>query len=183
MRSPPPLPFALSVRIAEYVGICGVLLCFFSFVSWMVIMSGCSSVTRSFNSSCLFVMLLIFSCRSVKSFWLWCDVVACECVVELSVVVWVVRAEWGSLRVTVYGLLSTSPAFSMSSASHSAGSSGWLAQKTVAGPTFQWAGKSWCHLSIQIGSSKATACRLHPSLPVLPCSPLSRLYNPRIIFC
>ena len=32
----------------------------------MVIMSGCSSVTRSFNSSCLFVMLLIFSCRSVK---------------------------------------------------------------------------------------------------------------------
>ena len=25
--------FALSVRIAEYVGICGVLLCFFSFVS------------------------------------------------------------------------------------------------------------------------------------------------------
>ena len=50
----------------------------------MVIMSGCSSVTRSFNSSCLFVMLLIFSCRSVKSFLLWCDVVACECVVELS---------------------------------------------------------------------------------------------------
>ena len=42
----------------------------------MVIMSGCSSVTRSFNSSCLFVMLLIFSCRSVKSFLLWCDVVA-----------------------------------------------------------------------------------------------------------
>ena len=39
------------------------------------------------------------------------------------------------------GLLSTSPAFSMSSASHSAGSSGWLAQKTGAGPTFQWAGK------------------------------------------
>ena len=35
----------------------------------MVIMSGCSSVTRSFNSSCLFVMLLIFSCRSVKSFF------------------------------------------------------------------------------------------------------------------
>ena len=29
----------------------------------------------------------------------------------------------------------------MSSASHSAGSSGWLAQKTGAGPTFQWAGK------------------------------------------
>ena len=26
-------------------------------------------------------------------------------------------------------------------ASHSAGSSGWLAQKTGAGPTFQWAGK------------------------------------------
>ena len=38
-------------------------------------------------------------------------------------------------------MLSTSPAFSMSSASHSAGSSGWLAQKTGAGPTFQWAGK------------------------------------------
>ena len=29
----------------------------------------------------------------------------------------------------------------MSSASHSADSSGWLAQKTGAGPTFQWAGK------------------------------------------
>ena len=29
----------------------------------------------------------------------------------------------------------------MSSASHSAGSSGWLAQKTGAGPTFQLAGK------------------------------------------
>ena len=29
----------------------------------------------------------------------------------------------------------------MSNASHSAGSSGWLAQKTGAGPTFQWAGK------------------------------------------
>ena len=29
----------------------------------------------------------------------------------------------------------------MSSASHSAGSSGWLAPKTGAGPTFQWAGK------------------------------------------
>ena len=53
----------------------------------MVIMSGCSSVTRSFNSSCLFVMLLIFSCRGVKSFLLGYDVVACECVVELSVVV------------------------------------------------------------------------------------------------
>ena len=37
--------------------------------------------------------------------------------------------------------LSTSPTLSMSSASHSAGSSGWLAQKTGAGPTFQWAGK------------------------------------------
>ena len=107
----------------------------------MVIMSGCSSVTRSFNSSCLFVMLLIFSCRSVKSFLLECDVVACECVVELSVVVWVVRAEGGSLLFWGPGLLSTSPAFSMSSASHSAGSSGWLAQKTGAGPTFQWAGK------------------------------------------
>ena len=141
MRSPPPLPFALSVRIAEYVGICGVLLCFFSFVSWMVIMSGCSSVTRSFNSSCLFVMLLIFSCRSDKSFWLGCDVVACECVVELSVVVWVVSAEGGSLRFWGPGLLSTSPAFSMSSASHPAGSSGWLAKKTGAGPTFQWAWK------------------------------------------
>ena len=33
VRSPPPLPFALSMRIAEYVGICGVLLCFFIFVS------------------------------------------------------------------------------------------------------------------------------------------------------
>ena len=53
----------------------------------MVIMSGCSSVTRSFNSSCLLVMLLIFSCRSAKSFLLGYDVVACECVVELSVVV------------------------------------------------------------------------------------------------
>ena len=53
----------------------------------MVIMSGCSSVTRSFNSSCLIVMLLIFSCRSAKSFLLGCDVVACECVVELRVVV------------------------------------------------------------------------------------------------
>ena len=53
----------------------------------MVIMSGCSSVTRSFNSSCLFVMLLMFSCRSDKSLRLWCDVVACECVVELRVVV------------------------------------------------------------------------------------------------
>ena len=38
-------------------------------------------------------------------------------------------------------MLSTSPAFSMSSASHSAGSSGRLAPKTGAGPTFQWAGK------------------------------------------
>ena len=47
----------------------------------------------------------------------------------------------GSLRFWGPGLLSTSPAFSMSSASHSAGSSGWLAQKTGAGPTFQWAGK------------------------------------------
>ena len=52
-----------------------------------------------------------------------------------------VRAEGGSLRFWGPGLLSTSPAFSMSSASHSAGSSGWLAQKTGAGPTFQWAGK------------------------------------------
>ena len=52
-----------------------------------------------------------------------------------------VRAEGGSLRVWGPGLLSTSPALSMSSASHSAGSSGWLAQKTGAGPTFQWAGK------------------------------------------
>ena len=50
-------------------------------------------------------------------------------------------AEVGSLRFWGPGLLSTSPAFSMSSASHSAGSSGWLAQKTGAGPTFQWAGK------------------------------------------
>ena len=45
-----------------------------------------------------------------------------------------VRAEGGSLRFWGPGLLSTSPAFSMSSASHSAGSSGWLAQKTGAGP-------------------------------------------------
>ena len=52
-----------------------------------------------------------------------------------------VRAEGGSLRFWGPGLLSTSPAFSMSSASHSAGSSGWLAPKTGAGPTFQWAGK------------------------------------------
>ena len=44
-----------------------------------------------------------------------------------------VRAEGGSLRFWGPGLLSTSPAFSMSSASHSAGSSGWLAQKTGAG--------------------------------------------------
>ena len=63
----------------------------------MVIMSGCSSVTRSFNSACLFVMLLIFSCRSVKSFLLGCDVAACECFVELSVVVRVVRAEGGGV--------------------------------------------------------------------------------------
>ena len=47
----------------------------------------------------------------------------------------------GILRFWGPGLLSTSPAFSMSSASHSAGSSGWLAPKTGAGPTFQWAGK------------------------------------------
>ena len=52
-----------------------------------------------------------------------------------------VRAEGGSLRFWGPELLSTSPAFSMSSASHSAGSSGWLAQKKGAGPTFQWAGK------------------------------------------
>ena len=52
-----------------------------------------------------------------------------------------VRAEGGSLRFWGPGLLSTSPAFSMSSASHSAGSSGWLAPKTGAGPNFQWAGK------------------------------------------
>ena len=55
-------------------------------------------------------------------------------------------SEWsgrrgGSLRFWGPGLLSTSPAFSMSSASHSAGSSGWLAPKTGAGPTFQLAGK------------------------------------------
>ena len=55
-------------------------------------------------------------------------------------------SEWsgrrgGSLRFWGPGLLSTSPAFSMSSASHSAGSSGRLAPKTGAGPTFQWAGK------------------------------------------
>ena len=52
-----------------------------------------------------------------------------------------VRAEGGSLRFRGPGLLSTSPAFSMSSASHSAGSSGWLTPKKGAGPTFQWAGK------------------------------------------
>ena len=52
-----------------------------------------------------------------------------------------VRAEGGSLRFWGPGLLSTSPAFSMSSASHSAGYSGWLAQKTGAGHTFQWAWK------------------------------------------
>ena len=46
-----------------------------------------------------------------------------------------------SLRFWGPGLLSMSPALSMSSASHSAGSSGWLAPKTGAGPTFQWAGK------------------------------------------
>ena len=51
-------------------------------------------------------------------------------------------AEGGSLRFWGPGLLSTSPAFSMSSASHSAGSSGRLAPKTGAGPTFQWAGNS-----------------------------------------
>ena len=45
------------------------------------------------------------------------------------------------LRFWGPGLLSTSPALSMSSASHSAGSSGRLAPKTGAGPTFQWAGK------------------------------------------
>ena len=52
-----------------------------------------------------------------------------------------VRAEGGSLRFWGPGLLSTSPAFSMSSASHSAGYIGWLAPKTGAGPTFQWAGR------------------------------------------
>ena len=52
-----------------------------------------------------------------------------------------VSAEGGSLRFWRPGLLSTSPAFSMSSASHSAVSSAWLAPKTGAGPTFQWAGK------------------------------------------
>ena len=52
-----------------------------------------------------------------------------------------VRAEGGGLRFWGPGLLSTSPAFSMSSASHSAGSSGWLAHKKKAGPAFQWAGK------------------------------------------
>ena len=55
-------------------------------------------------------------------------------------------SEWSGRSGGVYdfggpGLLSTSPAFSMSSASHSAGSSRWLAQKTGAGPTFQWAGR------------------------------------------
>ena len=134
-------------------------------------MSGCSSVTRSFNSSCLFVMLLIFSCRSVKSFWLGCDVVACECVVELSVVVWVVRAEGGSLRFWGPGLLSTSPAFSMSSASHSAGSSGWLAPKTGAGPTFQWAGEvdAICRSISNRAKRPRAGCILRSTLEILHC--------------
>ena len=49
-----------------------------------------------------------------------------------------VRAEGGSLRFWGPGLLSTSPAFSMSSASHSAGSSGRLAQKNG----------SWAHFPV-----------------------------------
>ena len=53
-----------------------------------------------------------------------------------------VRAEGGSLRFWGPGLLSTSPAFSMSSASHSAGSSGWLAQKRELGPLSSGQGKS-----------------------------------------
>ena len=52
-----------------------------------------------------------------------------------------VRAEGGSLRFWGPGLLSTSPAFSMSSASHSAGSSGWLAQKRELGPLSSGQGK------------------------------------------
>ena len=78
-------------------------------------------------------------------------------------------SEWsgrrgGSLRFWGPGLLSTSPAFSMSSASHSAGSSGWLAQKNGSWAHFPVGRESRCNLSIQIESSKATACRLHPSL-------------------
>ena len=53
-----------------------------------------------------------------------------------------VRAEGGSLRFWGPGLLSTSPALSMSSASHSAGSSGWLAQKRELGPLSSGQGKS-----------------------------------------
>ena len=52
-----------------------------------------------------------------------------------------VRAEGGSLRFWGPGLLSTSPAFSMSSASHSAGSSGGLAQKWELGPLSSGQGK------------------------------------------
>ena len=50
-------------------------------------------------------------------------------------------AEGGSLRFWGPGLLSTSPAFSMSSASHSAGSSGWP-QKRELGPLSSGQGKS-----------------------------------------
>ena len=53
-----------------------------------------------------------------------------------------VRAEGGSLRFWGPGLLSTSPALSMSSASHSAGSSGWLAQKRELGQLSSGQGKS-----------------------------------------
>ena len=35
----------------------------------MVIMSGCSSVTRSFNYSCLFVMLLISAVEVLRVFY------------------------------------------------------------------------------------------------------------------
>ena len=52
-----------------------------------------------------------------------------------------VRAEGGSLRFWGPGFLSTSPAFSMSSASHYAGSSDLLAQKRELGPLSSGHGK------------------------------------------
>ena len=63
----------------------------------MVIMSDCSSVTRSFYSSCLFVMLLIFSCRSVKSFYY--GVMWLHASVLLN---WVLLSEWSGWRGEVY---------------------------------------------------------------------------------
>ena len=78
------------------------------------------------------------------------------------------RAEGGSLRFWGPGLLSTSPAFSMSSASHSAGSSGWLAQKTGAGPTFQWAGKvdAICRSRSNRAKRPRAGCILRSSRPL-----------------